>query len=288
MAGPRTTWPGPTASGRTACGRSPPSTHRTGWSSWTASPTNTASHSPAPSRPASSSPSSAVGPRARMTTVSTFASPEQLQQALEMGAEEGMRLALDQIDGLLPASHAEPPLKPEGQRGMRKLIATTFLTLDGVMQAPGGPGEDDDNGFPHGGWSVTYWDDMMGQTMAEATSKPFAMVLGRRTYDIMAAFWPTASEEDGANLQQRHQVRRVARPPHPGVGQLGADRGGRCRRTGRAQAAGRAGASGARQRGPAPVAVAAATSSTSSGCGSSRSSSGRASGCSATAPPRPD
>jgi len=82
---------------------------------------------------------------------------------------------------------------------MRKLIATTFLTLDGVMQAPGGPGEDDDNGFPHGGWSVTYWDDMMGQTMAEATSKPFAMVLGRRTYDIMAAFWPTASEEDGAS-----------------------------------------------------------------------------------------
>ncbi len=81
---------------------------------------------------------------------------------------------------------------------MRKLIVSTFLTLDGVMQAPGGPGEDDDGGFTYGGWSVNYWDEMMGEVMAEATSKPFAMVLGRRTYDIMAAFWPTAPEEQGA------------------------------------------------------------------------------------------
>jgi dihydrofolate reductase len=66
------------------------------------------------------------------------------------------------------------------------------------MQAPGGPEEDDSNGFAHGGWSVNYWDDLMGQVMGEATSKPFAMVLGRRTYDIMAAYWPSASEEDGA------------------------------------------------------------------------------------------
>jgi dihydrofolate reductase len=81
---------------------------------------------------------------------------------------------------------------------MRKLIVQTFLTLDGVMQAPGGPGEDDDGGFAHGGWSVNYWDEQMGEVMGEATSKPFAMVLGRRTYDIMAAFWPHASEEEGA------------------------------------------------------------------------------------------
>jgi dihydrofolate reductase len=83
---------------------------------------------------------------------------------------------------------------------MRKLIVTTFLTLDGVMQAPGGPGEDDDGGFAHGGWSVNYWDERMGQVMAEATSRPFAMVLGRRTYDIMAAHWPHASEEEGGNV----------------------------------------------------------------------------------------
>ena len=83
---------------------------------------------------------------------------------------------------------------------MRKLIVSTFLTLDGVMQAPGGPGEDDSDGFKHGGWSVSYWDDRMGQIMGEATSKPFAMVLGRKTYDIMAAFWPTAPEEAGGKV----------------------------------------------------------------------------------------
>jgi dihydrofolate reductase len=81
---------------------------------------------------------------------------------------------------------------------MRELLVTTFLTLDGVMQAPGGPNEDDSGEFAHGGWSVNYWDDLMGEVMNEATSKPFAMVLGRRTYDIMAAFWPTAPEEAGA------------------------------------------------------------------------------------------
>ena len=80
---------------------------------------------------------------------------------------------------------------------MRKLIVSTFLTLDGVMQAPGGPGEDDKD-FTHGGWSVNYWDEQMGQVMGEATAQPFALVLGRRTYDIFAAHWPRASEEDGA------------------------------------------------------------------------------------------
>ena len=83
---------------------------------------------------------------------------------------------------------------------MRQLIVQTFLTLDGVMQAPGGPGEDDDGGFAHGGWSVNYWDEQMGQVMGEATSRPFAMVLGRRTYDIMAAYWPNAPEEAGGEV----------------------------------------------------------------------------------------
>ena len=83
---------------------------------------------------------------------------------------------------------------------MRELIVSTFLSLDGVMQAPGGPGEDDDGGFAYGGWSVNYWDDRMGQVMEEATSRPFAMVLGRKTYDIMAAYWPTAPEEEGGRV----------------------------------------------------------------------------------------
>ena len=81
---------------------------------------------------------------------------------------------------------------------MRRLIVSTFVTLDGVMQAPGGPGEDDSGGFAHGGWSVNYWDDRMGQVMGEAMSAPFDLVLGRTTYDIFAAYWPHASEEDGA------------------------------------------------------------------------------------------
>ena len=81
---------------------------------------------------------------------------------------------------------------------MRTLIVSTFLTLDGVMQAPGGPGEDDSGGFAHGGWSVNYWDERMGQVMGEAMGVPFDLVLGRRTYDIFAAHWPHASDDDGA------------------------------------------------------------------------------------------
>jgi dihydrofolate reductase len=81
---------------------------------------------------------------------------------------------------------------------MRKLIVNTFLTLDGVMQAPGGPREDDSGGFAHGGWSVNYWDEQMGQVMGEAMSKPFALVLGRRTYDIFAAHWPHATDDPAA------------------------------------------------------------------------------------------
>jgi dihydrofolate reductase len=83
---------------------------------------------------------------------------------------------------------------------MRELLVTTFLTLDGVMQAPGGPGEDEDASFAYGGWSVSYWDDLLTEVMAEATSKPFAMVLGRKTYDILAAYWPTAPEEAGGKV----------------------------------------------------------------------------------------
>jgi dihydrofolate reductase len=80
---------------------------------------------------------------------------------------------------------------------MRRLIVSTFLTLDGVMQAPGGPHEDDSCGFTHGGWSVTYWDELMGEVMDEAMGKPFDLVLGRKTYDIFAAHWPNAPEEAG-------------------------------------------------------------------------------------------
>lgn len=81
---------------------------------------------------------------------------------------------------------------------MRKVIVQTFLTLDGVMQAPGGPEEDTSGGFAHGGWSVNYWDDRMGEVMGTAMGVPFDLLLGRKTYDIFAAYWPNASEEEGA------------------------------------------------------------------------------------------
>jgi dihydrofolate reductase len=81
---------------------------------------------------------------------------------------------------------------------MRKLIVSTFLTLDGVMQAPGGPEEDESGGFAYGGWSVHYWDKQMRQVMTEAMSAPFDLLLGRRTYDIFAGYWPHAPEEAGS------------------------------------------------------------------------------------------
>jgi dihydrofolate reductase len=66
------------------------------------------------------------------------------------------------------------------------------------MQAPGGPEEDDSGGFAHGGWSVNYWDEHVEHFMGEAMSAPFDLVLGRKTYDIFAAYWPHAPEEAGA------------------------------------------------------------------------------------------
>jgi dihydrofolate reductase len=80
---------------------------------------------------------------------------------------------------------------------MRSLVVSTFLTLDGVMQAPGGPEEDPTGGFPHGGWSVGYWDEPMGERMGEVMGGPFDLLLGRRTYEIFAAHWPH-SDEPGA------------------------------------------------------------------------------------------
>jgi dihydrofolate reductase len=73
---------------------------------------------------------------------------------------------------------------------MRKIIAATFVSLDGVMQAPGGPEEDPVGGFSFGGWTFHYFDEVGGAAMNELFSKPFALLLGRRTYDIFAAYWP--------------------------------------------------------------------------------------------------
>ena len=80
---------------------------------------------------------------------------------------------------------------------MAELTLTTFLTLDGVMQAPGGPDEDRSGNFPHGGWLVPHADDDMGRIMVAIFSKADAFLLGRATYDIFAAYWPrVTSAED--------------------------------------------------------------------------------------------
>ena len=98
---------------------------------------------------------------------------------------------------------------------MRRLVVNTFLTLDGVMQAPGGADEDRDSGFAYGGWSAPLWDDMMGQVMGESMSKPFDLVLGRRTYDIFAAYWPN-SGADGADALNR-ATKHVASRSRPAL-----------------------------------------------------------------------
>jgi len=77
---------------------------------------------------------------------------------------------------------------------MRELIVNTFVTVDGVMQAPGGPEEDPSGGFKHGGWSAGYWDEQMANAMGESMSRPFDLVLGRKTYEIFAAHWPHSDE----------------------------------------------------------------------------------------------
>jgi len=77
---------------------------------------------------------------------------------------------------------------------MAELTMTTFLSLDGVMQAPGGPGEDESGGFPYGGWLVPHADADMGKIVVEIFSKAEAFLLGRTTYDIFAAYWPRITD----------------------------------------------------------------------------------------------
>jgi dihydrofolate reductase len=77
-----------------------------------------------------------------------------------------------------------------------KLVVHTFLTLDGVMQAPGGPDEDRDGEFEFGGWSAPYWSHESATIITDAMSRLDALLLGRKTYDIFAGFWPNVGDED--------------------------------------------------------------------------------------------
>jgi dihydrofolate reductase len=79
---------------------------------------------------------------------------------------------------------------------MRMLRVIEFLSLDGVMQAPGAPDEDTEGGFQHGGWQRPYFDEVLGATAAEGMAETDAYLFGRKTYEKMAAYWPTAPEDD--------------------------------------------------------------------------------------------
>jgi dihydrofolate reductase len=82
---------------------------------------------------------------------------------------------------------------------MRKIMVAAFVSLDGVMQAPGGPEEDPTGGFRLGGWAAAHWDDAAGAAMAELFASPFDLLLGRRTYDIFAAHWPYVEHDPAAS-----------------------------------------------------------------------------------------
>jgi dihydrofolate reductase len=79
---------------------------------------------------------------------------------------------------------------------MRKVIADEWMTLDGVIQAPGQADEDTTGGFQHGGWHVGYFDDIAQRQVVDSVATAGGFLLGRRTYEIFAAHWPTASEEE--------------------------------------------------------------------------------------------
>jgi dihydrofolate reductase len=78
---------------------------------------------------------------------------------------------------------------------MRRITAGAFISLDGVMQAPGGPEEDRSGGFDLGGWVFPYWDEISGESLAPLFAEPFDLLLGRKTYEIFAAYWPYMDED---------------------------------------------------------------------------------------------
>jgi dihydrofolate reductase len=109
------------------------------------------------------------------------------------GANQGWNESLDKLAELL-AGRERMSSKTETAR--RKLVVGTFLTLDGVMQAPGGPEEDREGGFEQGGWSVNFWDEKMGEIITETTLSAGGLLLGRKTYEIFAAHWPKVTGDD--------------------------------------------------------------------------------------------
>jgi dihydrofolate reductase len=97
---------------------------------------------------------------------------------------------------------------------MRKVIAAIFVSMDGVLQSPGAPEEDPSGGFELGGWMVPFWDDQLAGFMSEAMGEDYDLLLGRRTYEMMAAFWEYAEGEFARKLNAANKY-VVARPDAP-------------------------------------------------------------------------
>jgi dihydrofolate reductase len=93
---------------------------------------------------------------------------------------------------------------------MRQVIVSAFVSVDGVMQAPGGPDEDPTGGFKFGGWSFPYFDEVSGQAVGEILSRPYDLLLGRKTYEIFAAYWPYY-DEAGQAAEIARQFNRVTK-----------------------------------------------------------------------------
>jgi dihydrofolate reductase len=103
---------------------------------------------------------------------------------------------------------------------MRRLVATESISLDGVMQSPGRPDEDTGGGFEYGGWAVPYTDEVMSRAMGQRMAKGGRLVLGRRTYEDFAAFWPKQKDNpytEALNSAQKYVASNVLKEPLPWV-----------------------------------------------------------------------
>lgn len=98
---------------------------------------------------------------------------------------------------------------------MRKLTGAVFQSLDGIMQAPGGPDEDPSGGFAHGGWVAPHWDETSGEVVDRFFAGPVALLLGRRTYDIFAGHWPRIQDDPFADRLNAMPKYVATRSPGP-------------------------------------------------------------------------
>ena len=104
---------------------------------------------------------------------------------------------------------------------MREIVVLTFVSLDGVMQAPGGPEEDTSGGFEYGGWVFPYFDKDFGKIMEKQMALPFDLLLGRKTYDIFASYWPDHEDAwPGINSVTKYVVSHEKRELKWGPSQL--------------------------------------------------------------------